>query len=47
MEKIIKGTFISVLFLIILVMFLNINVSVAGISKQEANLVVFGDNIIP
>lgn len=47
MEKIIKGTFISVLFLIILVMFLNINVSVAGISKQEANLVVFGDNITP
>lgn len=47
MEKVIKGTFISVLFLIVLVMFLNINVSVAGVSKQEANLVIFGDNIIP
>ena len=45
MEKIIKGTFISILLLIVFLLFFTINIG-AVVPRQEANLVVFGDNIV-
>lgn len=47
MDKVCKIIVVAILLVIVLVMFFYTDVNVAKANKQEANLVVFGDNITP
>lgn len=45
MELMKRIIFTAILFVVVLVVFFNTNINVASVSRQEAELVVFGDNI--